>query len=185
MPWIRVIDEGQATDELKHIYQQVAGQRGKVANIMKIHSLLPQTMKSHLDFYLSIQFAPGGITRQQREMLAVVVSAQNHCAYCLSHHAQALDHYWKDPKKLARFTQHFKLVPLSEADQAMLAYSDKLTRNPADVTAADVESLRQAGFSDEQILSINLIVSYFNFVNRLALGLGVEFSPEEVQGYRY
>lgn len=185
MPWIRVVDEDQATGELSGIYRQVAGQRGKVANIMKIHSLLPQTMKSHLDFYLSIQFAPAGLTRVQREMIAVVVSAQNHCAYCLSHHAQALDHYWKDSKKLARFTQHFKLVQLPEADQAMLAYSDKLTRTPAEVTAADVESLRQAGFSDEQILSINLIAGYFNFVNRLALGLGVEFSPEEVQGYRY
>jgi len=47
------------------------------------------------------------------------------------------------------------------------------------------ERLRQAGFSDEDILSINLIVSYFNFVNRIALGLGVEFSEAEVRGYNY
>lgn len=60
-----------------------------------------------------------------------------------------------------------------------------LTRSPAQVTRTDIEQLRRAGFSDEEILSINLIVSYFNFVNRVALGLGVEFTEEEAQGYRY
>jgi alkylhydroperoxidase family enzyme len=53
------------------------------------------------------------------------------------------------------------------------------------MTGEDVERLRRTGFSDEEILSINLITSYFNFVNRVAEGLGVEFSEEEVQGYNY
>ena len=184
MPWIRVIDEDEAEGELQQIYQEIAGARGKVANIMKIHSLLPQTMKRHLELYLSILFGRTGLTRPQREMIAVVVSAQNRCAYCLNHHGQALNAYWKDDEKLASFQRDFHSIALGQAERAMLDYSAKLTRDPAGVTEQDIKELRRTGFSDEQILSINLITSYFNFVNRVAEGLNVEFSEEEVQGYK-
>ncbi|HED03604.1 MAG TPA: peroxidase [Candidatus Fraserbacteria bacterium] len=185
MPWIRVIDEDEAEGELQQIYQEIAGARGKVANIMKIHSLLPQTMKRHLELYLSILFGRTGLTRPQREMIAVVVSAQNRCAYCLNHHGQALNAYWKDDEKLANFQRDFRSIALGQAERAMLDYSAKLTRDPAGVGERDIQALHEAGFSDEQILSINLIASYFNFVNRVAEGLNVEFSEEEMRGYKY
>jgi len=185
MAWIRVIDEDEAEGELQQIYQEIAGARGKVANIMKIHSLLPQTMKRHLEFYLAILFSRTGLSRPQREMIAVAVSAQNRCAYCLNHHGQALNAYWKDDEKLARFQRDFRSVELSQAERAMLEYAVKLTRDPAGVSERDIQRLRDVNFSDEQILSINLIASYFNFVNRVAEGLNVEFSEEEMRGYKY
>jgi alkylhydroperoxidase family enzyme len=61
----------------------------------------------------------------------------------------------------------------------------RVTRNPDKMNEEDVSKLRKAGFSDEEILSINLITAYFNFVNRIALGLGVQFTPEEATGYEY
>ena len=67
----------------------------------------------------------------------------------------------------------------------MLAYGATLTRSPAAVSEADVEALREAGFSDRDILDINLITSYFNFVNRIAEGLGVTFTEDEAAGYDY
>ena len=67
----------------------------------------------------------------------------------------------------------------------MLDYAVKLTEAPSSVTEADVEAMRRAGFSDAAILDVNLITSYFNFVNRIAEGLGVAFDPEEMSGYRY
>lgn len=96
-----------------------------------------------------------------------------------------MNFYWKDEEKLARFLRDYRQIELSEADRAMLDYSIQLTRDPASVTEQNIEGLRRCGFSDEQILSINLIASYFNFVNRVAEGLGVELTAEEVQGYKY
>lgn len=63
--------------------------------------------------------------------------------------------------------------------------SIKLTNSPSSITQFDIEELKKSGWADEDILGINLIISYFNFVNRIALGLGVEFSEEEVKGYKY
>lgn len=185
MAWIKVIDEKEATGNLREIYDEIKSSRGKIANILKIHSLNPQSMKDHMNLYLTIMFGPSGLSREEREMIAVVVSSINRCDYCLNHHAEALNFYWKDTEKLEKFKKDFTQVGLSQRHKRMLEYAVKLTKEPYNMEEHDVELLRKAGFNDEDILNINLITSYFNFVNRIALGLGVEFSEEEIKGYKY
>jgi alkylhydroperoxidase family enzyme len=67
----------------------------------------------------------------------------------------------------------------------MLEFAEKLIKYPGDMNESDIEKLRSSGFNDEEILSISLVTNYFNFVNRNANALGVEFSEEEVKGYKY
>jgi len=93
--------------------------------------------------------------------------------------------YWKNKEKLNRFLYDFNSVTLSKREHAILGYVSKLTRTPSDVCKDDIEKLRSVGFTDNEILDVTLICSYFNFVNRIVLGLGVEFSEEEVKGYNY
>jgi uncharacterized peroxidase-related enzyme len=185
MPWIRVIDEPEAEGPLKQIYDEIKRTRGKVANILKVHSLRPDALKAHLDFYLTLMFTPGGLRRLERELLATVVSVLNGCAYCTRHHAEALNFYWKDAERLQGLIEDYTQVELPERERAMVTYAAKLTRSPAEMSESDVQTLRQAGLSDEEILQVALIVGYFNFVNRVADGLGVEFSEDEVRGYKY
>ena len=186
MPWIKVIDESEASGELKELYGSIKKARGKIANIIKIHSLLPKTMKTHIDLYLSVMFNRSKITREERELIAVVVSLTNKCDYCVNHHAEALNHYWKDETRLQKLiSQGYVSVVQDERQLQMVKYAEKLTKAPNSVTEEDITQLHEVGLDDEQILHVNLIVSYFNFVNRIALGLGVTFSPEEVSGYKY
>ncbi|RLF26716.1 MAG: peroxidase [Thermoplasmata archaeon] len=79
----------------------------------------------------------------------------------------------------------YRSVELPERLKAMISYAFELTKTPWEMKEEDVFSLKNTGFSDADILAINLIISYFNFVNRIALGLGVEFTGDEVTGYRY
>jgi uncharacterized peroxidase-related enzyme len=81
MAWIRMVDEAEATDELKQIYDSQRSQAGALANILKIHSLAPKTLSAHLGLYLAIMHTPGELPRAQREMIAVVVSSVNRCHY--------------------------------------------------------------------------------------------------------
>ena len=71
----------------------MVSEKGKLSNILKIHSLLPKTMITHLDFYMSIMFDKEGIRRADAELIATVVSAANKCDYCVNHHAEALKFY--------------------------------------------------------------------------------------------
>jgi len=184
MPWIEVIDEEEAEGELKDVYRILEEKRGKVANIMKIHSLNPASMRVHMDMYVTLMFGKSGLTREEREMIAVAVSSANGCDYCISHHAEALNHYWRNSKKIEEFIKNCYDLPwLTERKRKMVEYAVKLTRNLEGMDENDINDLRQQGFSDRDVLDINLIASYFNFVNRIALGLGVKFTPDEVRGY--
>ena len=185
MPWIKEIDVNDAEGKLKEYYEELVKNRGKVSNILKIQSLNPDSMKEHLDLYMSIMFSKSGLKRDEREMIAVVVSSLNVCEYCINHHAEALNHYWKDDEKIQKLIKDFRHLDLSGKQKTMLEYSEKLTLTPSEVNEEDISNLREVGFTDENILNINLIVSYFNFVNRIALGLGVEFNEEEMKGYKY
>ena len=185
MPHIKTVELDEAAGELKDIYSKVVGERGKISNILKIHSLLPKTMITHLDFYTSIMFNKAGIRRADAELVAIVVSAANKCDYCVNHHSEALNFYWKDEEKVKQVARDFRKIDLTEKQNTMLEFAEKLTLYPGKMKEDDVVSLRENGFSDEEILSITLITNYFNFVNRVANSLGVDFSEEEMKGYKY
>ena len=185
MAWIQVVQEEQAQGRLREFYDKVVEYRGKVANIFKVHSLNPDAMKAHLDLYLTIMYGKSGLSRAQREMIAVVVSAVNECEYCIVHHSAALSRYVKDKSFVKQLSIDHTKAPLGHKDRAMLEYAVKLTKKLTDVEEEDVQSLRSAGFADEEILSITLVVSYFNFVNRIVEGLGVKLEQEGGVGYKY
>lgn len=185
MAWIKQIDEEKAEGKLKEVYEGLTETRGKISNIMKIQSLDPHTMKNHLDMYLSIMFNNTSLNREERELIAVVVSSLNNCAYCINHHAEALNVYWKDDNKVKSLISDYKSIEFPIRTLAILNYAEKLTITPGLVNEFDVQNLRIHDISDEDILNINLVVSYFNFVNRIANGLGVEFSEDEIKGYKY
>ncbi len=185
MPWIRVLEESEAGPELREVYEEVRGARGRLSNIMQVQSLNPAAMRAHLELYMAVMFSGRGLSRQERELIAVAVSAANRCAYCVSLHAVALRAYWREEERVQRVVQDFRSADLSERERTMLEYAVTLTEAPHAVNENHIEALRRQGFRDEDILNINLITSYFNFVNRIAEGLGVEFTREEVEGYRY
>ena len=81
MAWIRTIEEAEAEGELRNIYEEQKRQAGALANILKIHSLVPEVLAAHLEIYRAAMHLPGELGRAQREMIAVAVSNANHCDY--------------------------------------------------------------------------------------------------------
>lgn len=185
MPYIRVIEPEEAEGELRDEYERLLGSRGKLAAIHKIHSLSPKALRSHMDLYMTLMFGRSKLKRELREAIAIVVSRANGCDYCDEHHAQALLAYWKDESRLEALRIDPAQAGLDERTQAILMHAVALTRNPSDATSEDVERLRVHSVSDEEILDLTLITAYFNFVNRIVLGLGVEVTEGEATGYRY
>ncbi|MBI1933086.1 MAG: peroxidase-related enzyme [Ignavibacteriales bacterium] len=185
MAWIKQINENEATGKLKQVYDEILNTRGKISNVMKIHSIDVDSMKHHLDLYLSIIYSESNISKEEKELIAVVVSSINNCSYCIHHHAEALKNFWDDESKINMLISDYKSIEFPIRVHAILNYAEKLTVTPGLVNEYDVQNLRIHDLSDEDILNVNLIVSYFNFVSRIANGLGVETSEEEVKGYKY
>lgn len=132
---------------------------------------------------MTLMFGKSGLSRAEREAIAVVVSASNECPYCVSHHAEALKRY-VDDDVLKMLSEADGLETLEPRLSNIVRHAEKLTSAPGAMTEVDLGELRAVGLSDKDILDLTLIVGYFNFVNRIALGLGVEFSDDEVAGYR-
>lgn len=183
MSWIEEIEVSDADKKLADIYATLIAQRGKVSNILKAHSLNPEALSKHLDLYMTLMFGKSGLSRAEREAVAVVVSAINDCQYCVNHHAEALKRYVSDEQALEMLKNGDGLETLEPRLSNIVRHAEKLTTAPGAMTESDLAELGAVGLNDKDVLDLTLIIAYFNFVNRIALGLGVSFSDDEMSGY--
>jgi uncharacterized peroxidase-related enzyme len=142
-------------------------------------------MRAHLDLYLAGMFSLSGLSRKEQELVAVVVSAANGCAYCVAHHGEALFHYWQDRERVEQAARDFQVLELPERTRRVRAYAEKFACALHELVEGDLCCLQEVGPSDREILDVNPLTSYFNFVDCIALGLGVGLSPDEISGYQY
>lgn len=186
MPFINITEPEEATGDLKEVYNQLKKKRGKLATIHKIQSLNPGSIMKHMDLYMSTMFGKSPLSRAQREMMAVVVSAANKCEYCQLHHGQALNHYWKDQRRVDQLRSDFEKLSLDAVDRQLCRFALKLTLTPDSIDEMDdILPLKNLALTERAILDAVLVISYFNYVNRIVLGLGVEADEQEVKGYKY
>jgi uncharacterized peroxidase-related enzyme len=174
MAWIKTIDEEHATDQLKVFYKKHGDPFAGVDNIWKAHSLNPESLRFHYDLFRQLTTGRSGLSRMQREMIGVVVSAANRCAYGVRHHGKDLFSLTKNKSLLKAMEGDFRSADIPQKDIAMLDYARKLTLDPGGVEKADIDALRTAGFKDADILDIALLTAYCNSYDRVAAGLGVE-----------
>lgn len=179
MAWIRTVPEGQEGPELAPVYDGIraVADSGRVAHVMQAQSLHPRALELHYGFYREVMFGPSPLSRAQREMIALAVSATNGCAYCAAHHAERLMAELHDEGLVRQLARDYREADLAARDRALLDYAVALTCEPDERTAEEIERLREYGFADEAVLHAAEVAAYYNMANRLALGLGVELEP--------
>lgn len=185
MAWIKTLRKDEAKGRTKQVYDRILKERGHIANIFLAQGMEPDVLESHLDLYVHLMIDKGPLSREEREMVAVVVSAANRSSYGAIHHSEALESVEKDPEALYKLLKEYTMKNETPRNKALLAYAAKLTLAPKDVSKDDIRDLKDVGLTDQEILRANLIASYFNFSNRIALGLGVELEEGEARTYKY
>jgi uncharacterized peroxidase-related enzyme len=185
MPNIEIIQPQDADGYLKEVYDQILESRGKIAEIYKIQSLNPRSINRHQDLFMTLMYSKSPLSREQREMTGVVVSSLNKCEYGVQHHSQALMHYWKDEKRVRALSQKYTDAGLNEKEILLCELAELSTLTPySRKISGHIKKMKKKGFTDRAILDASLIISYFNFENRLALNLEVE--PEkDPGGFKY
>jgi uncharacterized peroxidase-related enzyme len=128
--------------------------------------------------YNHLMLGPSGLTKLEREMIAVVVSAVNRCYYCLVAHGQAVRMLSKSPELGEQLVMNWRVADLSPKDRAMLAFAEKLTEASSRITEADREALRSEGFTDRDIFDIASVAAFFNMTNRVASATDMRPNPD-------
>ena len=187
--WIRTISEAEATGALKEMYERAKTPHGTVDNVMKAHSLRPQTMQGHIALYKSVLHdADLTLPLWFLEVVATYTSILNRCRYSTLHHFNNARRLLKDEERAkAVFSSLESDQPereFSGKELAMLCYAGKLTTRVGEMIETDVAALRNAGCEDGEILEVNQVVAYFNYSNRLLNGLGVTTEGDSIGYYK-
>ena len=186
MAWINVIPYEKAEGKVKTLYERVKGPDNNVDNIMMMHSLRPHSMEAHMTMYKYVLHHTGNsIPKWFLEVLGVWVSRLNDCDYCVEHHFAGLERLLADDAKSASIREaiearNIDLAPLNDAQKVAMEYARQITRDPGGMQEHIVDQLRDAGYSDGEILEINQVTAYFNYANRTVLGLGCSIDGDIV-----
>ncbi|MBI1202296.1 MAG: peroxidase-related enzyme [Rhodopseudomonas sp.] len=141
---------------------------GFVPNVLAAYAFDTVKLEAFVAFYNDLMLGPSGLSKLEREMIAVAVSSQNRCYYCLTAHGAAVRQYSGNPLLGEQMAMNYRAARLDKRQRAMLDFSVKLTATPASVEEGDREKLRRAGFSDRDIWDIAAVVGFFNMSNRVA-----------------
>ncbi len=178
MSWIDIVTKEEAEGRLQALYQRVAGPGGNVDNILQIHSLRPHTLAGHMALYKTVLHHSGNkLPKWLLETIGVYVSLLNGCTYCVEHHFAGLRRLLKDNDRLRRIRHGLEAGifegAFDEREQTILDYARQLTQSPGEIRETSITNMRAAGLDNGEILEVNQVVSYFAYVNRTVLGLGV------------
>lgn len=180
MMWIPWIEPEKAEGDVAEMYEKVRQARGSnaVPATALVFSLRPRAGIAKDDLRNAI-VDDNTLGAERTELVNIAVSGLNACSFCASAHASSLIRQGTNPAEAVALYRDWHGVPLGPQDKAMLEYSEKLTFAPWSMTDADLDALRDAGFSEENIVDIVLVAAYRNFINRVHIALGL--SPESMR----
>ena len=185
--WIEMLTDEQASDNVRQIFNKARTPHGTLDNVMRIHSLRPETMLGHLALYRSVLHSKElTLPLWFLEVIGCYVSLINQCEYSFTHH-------WDNAEKLINNSRRAQNVRhalendilgdiFQGKERELLEYAKKLTSSVQTMQETDITNLQKLGITDGEILEVNQVVAYFNYSNRLLNGLGVT-TTGDVVGY--
>lgn len=187
--WIKMISDEEADAALLEVLSLARTPHGTVDNVMRVHSLRPNTMKGHVILYrAALHDDANTLPTWLQETISSYVSILNDCPYSLANHWANARHLIGDDVKADAIEKalHARRPDnvFAGRELALMRYAEKLTLSPGEMDKSDADMLRQAGLDDGQILEANQIIGYFNYVNRLLNGLGVTTDGDVVGYYK-
>ncbi|HVJ54572.1 MAG TPA: peroxidase-related enzyme [Aliidongia sp.] len=163
-----VADPDTLDGDLKSVFDKCVEKLGFVPNVYHAYSLRPARLRNFIAMYNELMLAPSGLSKLEREMIAVVVSSANRCYYCLVAHGQAVRRLSGDPELGEMIALNYRVAKLDTRQRAMLDFAWKLTATPHLVEDADRDALRAVGLSAPDIFDLAETAAFFNLSNRMA-----------------
>ena len=169
---------GELPEDLQKYFAVCETKLGMIPNVLAAYSHDVEQLRTFSRFYNALMFGDSGLSPLEREMIAVAVSSQNHCFYCLAAHGSAVRQYSGDPALGELLAMNYRAGNLSARHRAMLAFAVKLTLHCDEIEEPDRQALRDAGFSEKDIWDIANVAAFYNMTNRVASAVDMQPNKE-------
>lgn len=168
----------ELTPAMADYFAKCRGKLGFVPNVLMAYAHSTAKLDAFAAFYNDLMLAPSGLSKLEREMIAVAVSSENKCYYCLTAHGAAVRALSGDAELGEMLVMNYRAARLTPRHRAMLDFTVKLTRRPEAVEEHDRGLLRDAGFSAQDIWDIAAVASFYNMSNRMAAAVDMRPNRE-------
>ncbi len=171
--WFPVTADADLEEPERKLFTKAEERIGFVPNVFRAYAWRPERFRAWFAHFKDLMTGTPGLSEQEREMISVAVSMANGCLYCLVAHGAALRQLSEDPVEADRITFDYRRADLSPRQRAMLDFAVKVTKQPDTCDEADLDRLREHGFSDEDVWDIAEVASMYNFTNRMSMATGM------------
>ena len=158
----------ELSEETRAYFDKCQEKLGMIPNVLLAYAFDEIKLQAFSAFYNDLMLGDSGLSKLEREMIAVAVSAVNRCFYCLAAHGAAVRQLSGNPALGEQMVMNYRSADLDERQRAMLDFAVKLTETPGRIEEQDREALRTVGFNDRDIWDIGATASFFNMTNRMA-----------------
>jgi len=173
MSWLPTVSDEQASAEVRKVYEYIAKRWSFVPNYFRALGHDTQLLEDQTNLFTDLMFEERGLPRIIKEQLAIVVSGINVSSYCLPAHMEILSRMGVDKKMGRKLSLDFHNASVELKIMKLFEFAEKLTKRPGEMEKADVDRLREAGWSDEAILDTVMVTSAYALANRFSAGLGL------------
>ena len=164
--------------DIAELFGKCQEKLGLIPNVLRAYSFAPEKLRAFNGLYNDLMLADSGLSKLEREMIAVVVSSINHCFYCLTAHGAAVRALSGDPALGELLVSNYRAARLSSRHRAMLDFAALMTAEPEKITESERGVLRAEGFSDRDIWDLAAVAAFFNMTNRLASAVDLQPNAE-------
>jgi len=159
---------GTLSPAMEAYFKKCQEKLGFVPNVLLAYAFDTAKLEAFAAFYNDLMLGASGLSKLEREMIAVVVSSQNRCYYCLTAHGAAVRVYSGDPPLGELMVSNYHAAKLTKQQRAMVDFAGKITNVSWRIEEEDREALRRIGFTDRDIWDIAAVARFFNMSNRVA-----------------
>lgn len=160
-------------EDVQTLFDKCMAKLGLIPNVLVTYAHRPEKLRAFSVMYNDLMLGPSGLSKLEREMIAVAVSSRNSCWYCQVAHGAQVRALSGDPALGEAMVMNWRVADLTERQREMLKFSIRVTENSADISQSDRDALTHQGFSDEDIFDIAAVAAFFNMSNRHASAIGM------------
>lgn len=165
-------------EEVAALFARCQEKLGLVPNVLVAHAHRPEKLAAFAQMYNDLMLGPSGLSKLEREMIAVAVSAENRCWYCLVAHGAAVRLLSGDPALGDAMAMNWRYADLAPRTRAMIEFATRMTTASARIEEPDRAALRDHGLSDADIWDLAAVAGFFNMSNRMASAVAMRPNPE-------